>query len=295
MMVPSGIGVGMLFPSMNYAIQAAASNENSAFAAGMFSFCRALGQCFGLAVGGVVFQSALKSHVSRVPEMAHRAAEYAANAVGLVQVIQDMPLSTPGRAGLLEAYALALRDVWHAALILSVAGFVASLATRELSLDRKLETDQGFVGNEKSQEGEGEGEGDEEKSLGGPASMTLQSNSSGSAEDLGSGWAKHGFIFTDPDTNFDHRKSFESRGPYTNVDPGPYTNNERQVGPIAFLYEDSEAFIPAPGAGRYRHPDRGSQDPPVPIYASEFDVEAYIDSFIDGQPHAYSIDFAAYL
>jgi hypothetical protein len=154
MVVPLGIGIGLLFPSMNYAIQAAASNENSAFAASMFPFARVLGQCFGIAIGSVLFQNALKSHISRVPEIAQHAAEYAADGVALLETIRDMPLSDPGRAGLLHAYALALQDVWRAGLVLAVVGLLTSMATKELSLDRKLEAEQGFIEVEKLEDSE---------------------------------------------------------------------------------------------------------------------------------------------
>jgi MFS family permease len=46
----SGIGIGLLFPAMNLAIQASCAVEDVAIAAGLFTFFRALGQTVGVAV-----------------------------------------------------------------------------------------------------------------------------------------------------------------------------------------------------------------------------------------------------
>ena len=48
----TGIGTGMLYTSVVSGLQASSSNEDLPFAAAMYSFFRALGQVFGVAVGG---------------------------------------------------------------------------------------------------------------------------------------------------------------------------------------------------------------------------------------------------
>ena len=57
----SGLGAGILIPSMAAGIQAAATDEDMTYAVCMFSFFRAFGQAFGVAIGGVIFQNALKA------------------------------------------------------------------------------------------------------------------------------------------------------------------------------------------------------------------------------------------
>ena len=52
-----GLGIGLLFSSMNLATQAAATERHVGFAAAMYIFLRSLGQGIGVAVGGVIFQS----------------------------------------------------------------------------------------------------------------------------------------------------------------------------------------------------------------------------------------------
>ncbi len=55
-----GLGTGILFASMNFAIQASASQVDVAFAVAMFSFFRAFGQSVGVAIGEVIFQNAMR-------------------------------------------------------------------------------------------------------------------------------------------------------------------------------------------------------------------------------------------
>lgn len=139
-----GLGTGVLFPSMAFAIQAAASSEDTAYAVSMFSFFRAFGQAFGVAVGGVIFQNALQKKLMALPGLSAVASEYAKNSVALVQVIRAMPADAPGREELLGAYADALKVVWMAMIGFAVAGGLASLWTEGLSLDRELETEHGL-------------------------------------------------------------------------------------------------------------------------------------------------------
>ncbi|KAL8880903.1 MAG: hypothetical protein Q9198_001787, partial [Flavoplaca austrocitrina] len=85
-----GLGMGMLFPSMAFAIQASQTNEDLAFAIAMFSFFRAFGQAIGVAVGGTVFQNQMKSKLLTYPALASKAEEYSKDASSLVQIIKSM-------------------------------------------------------------------------------------------------------------------------------------------------------------------------------------------------------------
>ncbi|KAG0640926.1 major facilitator superfamily domain-containing protein [Tuber brumale] len=154
----SGLGTGILFPSMAYAIQASATDEDMAYAVSMFSFFRAFGQAFGVAIGGVIFQNALKTEVAKHAVLRAMAGEYAADAVALVQVIKMMPKGMEGREELLISYAAALKVVWKAMIGFGAVGLVTSFATEGLSLDRELKTEHGLV--------EKKAVGDSEKSSG---------------------------------------------------------------------------------------------------------------------------------
>jgi len=155
----SGLGTGILFPSMAYAIQASSTDADMAYAVSMFSFFRAFGQAFGVAIGGVIFQNALKTEIAKHAVLKAMAGDYAADAVALVQVIKMMPRGMEGREELLISYAAALKVVWKAMIGFGAVGLVTSFATEGLSLDRELRTEHGLV--------EKKAVGDSEKSEGG--------------------------------------------------------------------------------------------------------------------------------
>lgn len=139
-----GLGTGVLFPSMAFAIQAAAADVDTAYAVSLFSFFRAFGQAFGVAVGGVIFQNALRNKLEAIPGLTELAGGYAKDSVAMVQLIKAMPVGAPGREELLGAYADALKVVWMAMIGFAAAGGLASLFTEGLSLDRELSTEHGL-------------------------------------------------------------------------------------------------------------------------------------------------------
>lgn len=151
--IVGGIGTGMLFPAMGYAVQASASDENMGHAMGMFSFVRAAGQSFGVAIGGVIFQNALRDEMNKFPELKELAGEYSKDAVALVQVIKNLPKGNEQRDMLVESYAKALKPVWLAMMGFAAGGLLLSLATKKLSINRELKTEHGLR-EKKVKEGE---------------------------------------------------------------------------------------------------------------------------------------------
>lgn len=150
----AGIGTGLLFPAMAFAIQAASTDENMAISVAMFSFFRALGQAIGVAVGGVVFQNGIRKQMLKFADIAARADEYSKDAAALVQVIKEMPKDLPARAQIIASYAKGLQDVWAVMAVFAGIGLLTSLATRGISLDRELVTDQGFKYDEEVKDDE---------------------------------------------------------------------------------------------------------------------------------------------
>ncbi|KAL8912871.1 MAG: hypothetical protein Q9172_007411 [Xanthocarpia lactea] len=139
-----GLGMGMLFPSMAFAIQASQTNEDLAFAIAMFSFFRAFGQAIGVAVGGTVFQNQMKSKLLAYPALAPKADEYSKDASSLVQIIKSMQDDVM-KKNLQHAYADSLKVVWATMCGLAAVGLILSLGTKGLDMNRPLETDQGFL------------------------------------------------------------------------------------------------------------------------------------------------------
>ncbi len=139
----SGLGLGMLFPSMKFAIQASSTNADLAFAIAMFAFFRVFGQAVGVAIGGTIFQNQMKIKLLAYPGLAAKADQYSRDATSLVRIIkgtQDAAL----KLQLQQSYADALKIVWVTMCGLSVLGFVLSLWTKGLDLNKPLETEQGM-------------------------------------------------------------------------------------------------------------------------------------------------------
>ena len=139
----SGIGMGLLFPSMAFAIQAASTNKDLAFAVAMFAFFRAFGQAIGVAIGGTIFQNQMKVKLAAYPLLAPRASEYAADASSLVQIIKSMQGGV-AKDQLIQSYADSLKTVWAVMCGFAFVALLSSFFIESLDINRALETEQGF-------------------------------------------------------------------------------------------------------------------------------------------------------
>ncbi|MCJ1464044.1 hypothetical protein MMC07_002654 [Pseudocyphellaria aurata] len=144
-----GIGMGMLFPAMAFAIQASSKNEDLAFAVAMFSFFRAFGQAIGVAIGGTIFQNEVKKKLLAYPTLASKAIEYSKDSTTLVQIIKALPEGLE-KTQLKQGYADALKVVWIVLCGLSAVALILSLWTEGLDLNTPLETEQGISEEKKT-------------------------------------------------------------------------------------------------------------------------------------------------
>lgn len=138
-----GMGLGVLFPSLGYAVQASAEPDHLAIAVAMFSFFRALGQAIGVAIGGVIFQNQMYKNLLKYPALAPMASAYSQDASGLVQVIKNMADGAT-KLHLKEAYTDSLRIVWVVCCAISAVALLISLFTESYDLDKALQTSQGL-------------------------------------------------------------------------------------------------------------------------------------------------------
>lgn len=139
---------GMLYPSLTFAIMAATPNRDQAYGVALFTFFRAAGQTLGIAVGGSIFQNRVENEISSYPSIAVHAADWSADATRLVEIIKVMPDGL-AKSDVIQSYADALKTVWTVMCALSATALVVSFWTEHFSLDRALETDQGFKYEEK--------------------------------------------------------------------------------------------------------------------------------------------------
>jgi len=144
-----GLGTGMLFAGMGIAIPASSAAADNAYAVAFFSFFRALGQGVGVAIGGTIFQNAIRQKLLKYPLLAPLANEYSKNAAGLVQVIKAMQ-SGPAKTQLIQAYADGIKVIWVVMCGLSAVALFTMVFVKEFSMDIALETEQGFKHDGKS-------------------------------------------------------------------------------------------------------------------------------------------------
>ncbi|KAL5321758.1 hypothetical protein ACEPPN_009721 [Leptodophora sp. 'Broadleaf-Isolate-01'] len=132
-----GIGIGLLFSGMAFAIQASAwnSGEDMGFAIAMFCFLRALGTAVGVAISGTIFQNSLKTIALSRPLLAPHAQEYSQNAAELAHIIKIMP-DGQLKIDTKQVYADALKVIWGTMCAVSMLGLAATFFTEEYSLDQ---------------------------------------------------------------------------------------------------------------------------------------------------------------
>lgn len=149
--IVSGVGLGILFPSMQFALQAATTPKDVGFAVAMFSFFRTFGQTIGVAIGGVIFQNQMEKKLRAYPQFASRATELAKNAAALVQIIKSTP-DGQDKLDLRTAYVDSVRLIFIVLCALAGVALFASLFIKGYSLDTAMDTEQGFKHKKKSGE-----------------------------------------------------------------------------------------------------------------------------------------------
>jgi hypothetical protein len=138
----AGIGLGILLPVLRVAVQASSSNEDMAFAASLVMTTRVLGMSLAIGVCGIIFQNVFRLKVQG-PAFSNRADALSKDALGVVNLIQQLSDADPDKVVLRRALGDSIRFVWVFLAAMSGFSLFTSFFTRELSLHRNLETDQG--------------------------------------------------------------------------------------------------------------------------------------------------------
>ncbi|KAF7508972.1 hypothetical protein GJ744_008528 [Endocarpon pusillum] len=164
-MLVSGVGMGMLFPAMQFALQGASTNKDLAFAVAMFSFFRSFGNALGVAIGGSIFQNEMRKRLLASPRWADQAVMLAKDSAALVQTIKLMPAGTDKR-DLQVAYAQSFRAIAVVLCALAGVSLILSLFIKSYDLNRALESEQGFMNEKNSKAKAGEEARREQKNSG---------------------------------------------------------------------------------------------------------------------------------
>ena len=151
--VTVSIGTGMLYAPMALAIQAASRPQDAGHAVAFYSFLRVFGQSMGVAIGGVVFQNQIKTHIaaSSIPALASMADEYSKDATALVKIIAGMAEGEV-KTALVQAFSDSLKMIWVVMCVLSAVGMISSVFTKGYSLVQEHNPEQGFDGGEREAE-----------------------------------------------------------------------------------------------------------------------------------------------
>lgn len=161
----SGVGLGILFPSLQFQLQAATSQKDMAFAVALFVFFRSFGQALGVAIGGVIFQNEMVNKLQAYPRFVEQASELAKDAAALVEIIRHTSIED-GKLDLQTAYTDSLRTVYIFITALAAVAFVVSFFIKGYDLNVALETEQGLIQKQKKQDIRAEeGEAAVEKSV----------------------------------------------------------------------------------------------------------------------------------
>ena len=142
--IVSGMGLGILFPALQFQVQAASNNKDMAFTVSMFVFFRSFGQALGVAIGGVIFQNQMVFNLKKYPHYAERASELAKDAAALVQIIKKTPAGSD-KVDLQTAYTDSLRTVYIILCALAGVALLTTFLIKEYDINVALETQQGLV------------------------------------------------------------------------------------------------------------------------------------------------------
>jgi hypothetical protein len=144
------VGAGVLFPGRIMAVQAAQKDDDDVpMATALISFGLSLGQCFGVAFGGTVYQNVWNLLVKRdvangsIPKQYILIADVAEKAA---HIIEKFPKKL--RDTYRHIMAVSISRIWLVMIFVAATALLASFFSRDLSLDRDTKTKFGLEGFE---------------------------------------------------------------------------------------------------------------------------------------------------
>ena len=131
-----GLGHGLLLSSLSFTVQAISTTQDVAYAAGLYSFIRSLGLCFGVAIGGTVFQNFLSRYLAEagLPTAISNDAE------AFVQVLRTLQPSEY-RDNVREVFARAFNPLFGIMTAFCGVAGLASLAIGKHDMDKDLDSE----------------------------------------------------------------------------------------------------------------------------------------------------------
>ncbi len=141
----SGLGMGILFPSIALALQSSVPPADVAMAATLVLFFRSFGQAVGVAIGGSILDNHMQVELRR-PEVASLLPPdmEGIGTVALVSAIKAMPAGSPLVFALRGALVRTFQVVWATMCGLSGVTMLSQFAIKEYNMDQEHVTDHRF-------------------------------------------------------------------------------------------------------------------------------------------------------
>jgi hypothetical protein len=139
------IGGGFLFQLPVFAVQSTTINDDLGIATAGITFFRSVGQAFGVAIGGTVFQNEFDRYIDRaiadgtIPKEFLVTGAQAAGAYKMIGTFPEYVISVYR-----YVYADSLRTVWYVTTGIAAAGFLVSFLVKNESMDRGQQSKQAF-------------------------------------------------------------------------------------------------------------------------------------------------------
>lgn len=137
MLLVPGLGVGLVIPSIAFAVQSSARVDDVVMAVAISTFFRSFGQSVGVAIGGTVFQNRLLHSLRAYPALSQEAQHYSQDATAVVAILKNMPDSLEKRE-LQQAFVTGLQAIWAVCCAVAGVTFFSSLLTKAYEFSASL-------------------------------------------------------------------------------------------------------------------------------------------------------------
>ncbi|KAL7912637.1 putative MFS transporter [Trichoderma velutinum] len=135
----SGVGLGLLFPSINLSIQDSVPQQEAGIAATLVLFSRSLGQALGVAVGGAIFNNRLRANLENSVENAP------SNIMALMERLHQLTTDDPTSLQIRNALSRSFRVIWIVMCVFAGLSLLLSLLAKEYNMNQEHQSDQIFL------------------------------------------------------------------------------------------------------------------------------------------------------
>lgn len=143
MQILASIGINALYNTLSITANATNPPQLWTDSTAMMSFCRSVGDAFGVAIGGAIFTSQMKSRLQKLTDQGVAVPDN----VSIMSIVTDIRKVTSNavRDDLIDALSGTMRYIFMIMTIFCAVGFVTSLVQKEYSLDEDFMTKQGII------------------------------------------------------------------------------------------------------------------------------------------------------